>query len=168
MDWDRRRFELIASKSTSQLLRIPADLKTVVEEKVIGQPTGLGDHLLADSIVADVHHHEIALCVRIPGYHLTEAGTVAREAARHRIIGAVLEPLLFRIEDMVPVPVLTAGDELPLVDPRPGEKTESGLLSHRGGLGLPTVKVDHAMSPEAVAAQDGPSTQPRGVKTFEQ
>ncbi|KAJ5149315.1 hypothetical protein N7448_000893 [Penicillium atrosanguineum] len=159
----------MTSNLALRLLISSADLKIVEEEKVIGQPTDLVDHLLAAaSIVVDVHHHEIALYVRIPGYPPTEEGTFVHEAARHLIIGAVLELLLFRIEGMVPAPVLMAGGGPPLVDPHPEEKTGSGLLPHRGGLGLPTVKVDHAMSLEAVAAQDEPSTQPRGVKTFEQ
>lgn len=119
-------------------------------------------------MVVDVHHLEHALCVLIPGYHPIEEVTIVHEAARLRIIGAVLELLLSRIEDMARVPVLTAGAGPPLVDPRREERAGLDPLPHRGGRGLPTAKVGRVMCPAVEAARDEPERQPRGSKTLEQ
>jgi hypothetical protein len=119
-------------------------------------------------MVVDDHHHEHALCVLIPGCHPTEEVTIVHEAAHLQIIGAVLELLPFKIEDMARVPVLTVGAGPPLVDPRREERAGLDPLPHRGGHGPHIARVGRVTCPEVEAARDEPERQPPGSKTLEQ
>ena len=142
------------------------DLTTAAEEKVIDRVSDQVDLLREDTKAVDARHHEIVHGhVLIPGYPRIEY-MVAHAVARPSI-GAALEHLHSRVEDMGQAP--TVGGGPPNDDSHLGEMIGYDRLLHPGGLDLlVTMRVGRAICPGAAAAQGGPEIPHQGVKIPEQ
>ncbi|KAJ6130107.1 hypothetical protein N7512_002887 [Penicillium capsulatum] len=131
-------------------------LTTAEGEKVIARLIELAGLLLGDTIVTDVRRHETALVLApTPGYRQTEA-TDGREAARHPIIDAALEPLLSRAEAMAQARM---DEDAPLPGDHLLEETiECGLRHPLGALGHLSVRDGRGMLLEVAVAREEPET----------
>lgn len=142
------------------------DLTTAAEEKVIDQVSDQVDLPREDTTAVDAHHPEIVHGrVLILGYPRIEH--MVAHAVAHPSIGADLEHLHSRVEDMGQAP--TAGGGLPNDGFHLGEMIGHDRLPHPGGVDLlVTMRLGHATCPGVAAAQGGPEIPHQGVKIPEQ